>query len=175
MNTEQTSQEWTPEGGVQIKPPAHLRLATFRDEQGEGDYHLAVPVTGGMVYVREMDDETFKVFCDRQKEFIALQEKPLRAELKAQELQAQNRLEEATKLRLEAIEMSLKAKEENYAFTRWLLEKLVAGWSFPRPYTPDAFAQLRSEDHQLVVGEIVRASDLNRSDADFLAVASSPT
>jgi hypothetical protein len=180
MSTEQIKQEWTPEGGVMpVKPPtpSHLKQVTFRDEQDANFYHNTVEVTNGVVYIREMDDETYKVFSKKQASFIKMQEEPLQVEIKAREMEAENNLKEAAQLRSDAIAKLAVAEKDLAAFNRWLLEKTVAGWSFDRPFSISAFYQLRSEDNQLVVEEIVRTSRINREglsevDANFLADAS---
>lgn len=164
-----------PEGGYEAADPNQkvapngLRQSPFRDEQDATVYHLVIDVTGGKVFAREMDAPTFKEFSKRQQQFQDMMTRPMMVEQEALQLETQNKFGEAMSLRLKTQEEVAAAQRDNKAFTRWLLERTLAGWSYARPFSMQAFSQLRGDDQQAVVQRIIRASSLGRDEADFLA------
>ncbi len=151
--------------------PAALRLATFRDDQGDDVYHDEAPITGGVVYIRELTDEEYGQFLELQSAFKTLIQTATDAEKSARELEAQNpdgaaQIRGVSEREVEAL------KGRNLTFTRELVKAKVAGWSFERPYSPTAFRQLGAKAQNAVIEKIVGASVIGRQDSDFLAESS---
>jgi hypothetical protein len=169
VNHQKVTSEWDDRTGVTSLPPSHLRYSPFRDEQEPNVYHLAIPIKGETVFAREMDDETFAIFQRERAPLQTIQEKAVRVESEAQKLDDKNQMEDAMALRMGMVVEIREMEKKNRKFTKWLCGKLLAGWSFARPFSPEAFAQLCGDTQQHVINEIVRASVANRDDSGFLA------
>ena len=152
----------------QMPVPTNLRKAAFRDEQGADIYTFEVPTTSGVVYAREMDDETYAEFVSRCKAVVAALRAPSENEDRAQELDKAGKHDESAKLRQQLQDGYRDAQHENARITRWTLEKTVAGWSYSRPFSVTAFGQLNGDDQQTVLLQIIQKSGIGREDSDFL-------
>ncbi len=168
--TEVPEAELTADGTLveQTFVPAGLRRAAFRDEQGANVYTFEVPTTGGVVYAREMDDETYGEFVTRCKAVVAAMRAPALEEPRAQELDTEGKHDEAVALRQRLQQGYRNAQQENAMIARWVFEKTLAGWDYERPFSVKAFGQLNGDDQQLVMLRVIEKSGIGREDADFL-------
>lgn len=150
------------------KGAAKLRKSNFRDEQEADVYHDEVSVTGGVVYVREMDDLRYSRLLDLQSEFNQFVSSASENEAKALEIEkSQPKVARALRDEMEAGLTAIRAK--NAAFTRELIESQIAGWSFERTYSPEAFTKLVSDSQTAVLEKVMSASLIGREDSSFLA------
>lgn len=151
--------------------PTELRKSAFRDEQDADVYHLEIVVTDGTVYAREMDDECFAKLLELQTDFRDFAQSAKSDEERASAVEAKQP-EEAAKIRAASMKGVQDIRARNAKFTRALVSSQVAGWSFDRPFSPDAFKQLRGDDQTAVIEKIMSASLIGREDSDFLAPTS---
>lgn len=73
-----------------------LRKSAFRSDQDANIYHEEVPITGGVVYVREMSDEHFERLLDLQNAFKDFAQSAASDEARARDIEAKQPDEAAT-------------------------------------------------------------------------------